>query len=180
MMPIGPLMIEHRITERMISLMKEESGEMEAGRVDLHFVEATVDFFRTYVDLCHHGKEEAILFRSLDHKDISHEHRKIMDELIEEHELARRIIARLERATERYAEGDLHGLTEMRNEMEEMTVLYPDHIRKEDKHFFVPSMGYFSQAEQSAMLSEMTDFDRQMIHKVYRGVVERLETRKTS
>jgi hypothetical protein len=31
MMPIGPLMIEHRLMDRMIALMKEESRRMEGG-----------------------------------------------------------------------------------------------------------------------------------------------------
>jgi len=31
---------------------------------------------------------------------------------------------------------------------------YPRHIEKEDKHFFIPCMEYFSEAEKEAMLKE--------------------------
>ncbi len=49
------------------------------------------------------------------------------------------------------------------------------HIEKEDKRFFPASMGYFSQAEQDAMLEEMWEFDRGMIHEKYDAVVDCLE-----
>ena len=66
MLPTGPLMMEHRIIERMVKLMNEESHRIEErGRVDLGFIDATLDFLRTYADRCHHGKEEGILFKDL-------------------------------------------------------------------------------------------------------------------
>jgi hemerythrin-like domain-containing protein len=49
------------------------------------------------------------------------------------------------------------------------------HIRKEDKDFFIPVMAYFSEAEQDAMLDEMWESDRDMIHEKYEDVVEALE-----
>jgi hemerythrin-like domain-containing protein len=179
MMPIGLLMIEHRLTDRMIALMKEESRRIGEGRVDIRFIGAAVDFFATYADLCHHGKEEEILFRALGGKGISAEHKRIMDELIEEHERARKIVAGLDSARDGYAHGNPDAVAEMRKRIEEMTELYISHIEKEDRRFFIPSMDYFSKVEQSAMLSEMREFDRQLIHKVYRDAVERFERRKT-
>lgn len=65
--PIGPLMIEHRLIERMISEMKNETERIRNGeKPDLSFIETAVDFIRTYADACHHGKEEDILFRDLE------------------------------------------------------------------------------------------------------------------
>jgi len=66
MMPIAPLMIEHRLIERMIKVMKNEVNVISAtGRARPEFIDAAVDFIRTYADRCHHGKEEDILFRQL-------------------------------------------------------------------------------------------------------------------
>lgn len=146
--------------------------------MDIRFIEVTVDFFATYVDLCHHGKEEEILFKGLGIKEIPSAHKRIMDELVEEHERAKRIVAGLDLARDSYAHDNVNALAEMRERMKEMTELYPVHIEKEDTRFFIPSMSHFSKVEQSAMLSEMREFDRQLIHKVYRDVVERSERRK--
>lgn len=59
--------------------------------------------------------------------------------------------------------------------MEILAKFYPKHIKKEDKHFFIPCMDYFKDAEKDAMLNEMFEFDRSMIHEKYTDVVEAYE-----
>ena len=82
MMPIGPLMIEHRLIERMVDLLKKEFHTIsETQVIDTSFIEEAIDFFKVYADRCHHGKEEDILFRDLSKKDLSPEHKVMMDEL---------------------------------------------------------------------------------------------------
>ena len=49
------------------------------------------------------------------------------------------------------------------------------HIEKEDKHFFIPAMDYFSRDEQQKMLDEFREFDRKMIHEKYRAMVGQRE-----
>jgi hypothetical protein len=46
--------------------------------------------------------------------------------------------------------------------------LYPAHIEREDKLFFQPVMNYFSAQEKDEMLKEETEFDRHIIHRIYR------------
>ena len=54
MMPIGPLMIEHRLIERMITLLKEALREAEEQqRVDPRFIDSATRFIREYADLLH-------------------------------------------------------------------------------------------------------------------------------
>src|SRR5450756_838852 len=89
MKPIGPMMREHRLIERMLALLKQELGTIDARqKADPVFIETVVDFFKTYADRTHHGKEEEIYFRDLARKSISAEHRRIMEELVEEHILS--------------------------------------------------------------------------------------------
>jgi hemerythrin-like domain-containing protein len=96
MMPIAPLMIEHRLIERMITLMGKELERItKSNEADPSFIDSIVDFIRTYADHCHHGKEENILFRELRKKSLSPEHKNIMGELIEEHSLGRKTAGRL-------------------------------------------------------------------------------------
>ena len=66
MRPIGPLMREHRLIERMVALMRAETEKISrTGEARPDFITSAVDFFRTYADRTHHGKEEDILFRDL-------------------------------------------------------------------------------------------------------------------
>jgi hemerythrin-like domain-containing protein len=187
MQPIGPLMIEHRLIERMIALMGKEltrikdnvAVEREFAFVDPVFIDTAVDFIRTYADRCHHGKEEDILFAALAQKDLSQEHRELMAELIEDHAWSRQTTASLVEAKNDYLLEKAGALADLLLHLEEMVVFYPRHIDKEDKRFFIPCMRYFSEAEKAEMLEQMAEFDRQMIHEKYRGIVEGIEHRKS-
>ena len=181
MLPIAPLMIEHRLIEKMIALMQNRLEEQRAtGRVDVEFLDDAVRFVRVYADRTHHGKEEDILFRDLANREMSEEHRRTMAELVEEHGFGRKTVAALADARMRYAGGDASALAEMSNSMEVLVGFYPRHIEKEDRHFFIPVMEYFSSAEQAAMLDECNEFDRRMIHEHFRTVVDNWRLRPAS
>src|SRR4030067_3235222 len=174
MMPIGPLMIEHRLIERMVGLLSREIGTMrEKGEMNLGFIEGAVDVFRPYADRCHHGKEEHILFRDLAMKTLSPDLHRIIDELIREHRFGRELVGKLAGAKDRYAQGDMGVQNEINVFLKELIEFYPAHIEKEDKHFFLPSMEYFNKEERNAMLQEFGEFDKGLIHEKYKQLVER-------
>lgn len=176
MKPVGPLMIEHRLIERMIRVLDVELARIrEIGDFDPVMVDTAVDFIRTYADRTHHGKEEDILFRDLGKKPLPEDLKRIMDELLHEHDQAREMVASLVGARERYARQDPDALPEVMELMKELITFYPIHIAKEDKRFFLPCMDYLSREEQDGMLAEFWEFDRRMIHEKYRKVVERFE-----
>jgi hemerythrin-like domain-containing protein len=174
MKPIGPLMREHRLIEKMLSFFEGETKRItEQKKVDPLFVDTAVDFIRTYADRTHHGKEEDILFRDLIKKQLSREHARIMEELVEEHKYARKTVGMLVDAKERYLKGE-NTSQEVISLLGELARFYPIHIEKEDKHFFYPCMDYFTREEQDRMLTEFHEFDRNMIHEKYRNIVDRI------
>jgi hemerythrin-like domain-containing protein len=175
MLPIGPMMIEHRLIERMIKVMDSEAKRIEKeGVLNLVLIDKAIDFVRTYADRCHHGKEEGILFRELEKKNISGDHKKIMDELIQEHKLGREMTGLLAEAKEKVAsENQVSSVVEI---MKKLVEFYPKHIEKEDKHFFMPVMGYFTESEKQGMLAEGYEFDQKLIHEKYLGIVKESET----
>jgi hemerythrin-like domain-containing protein len=179
MMPIGPLMIEHRLIERMIALIKKEWQRIEAeNTVQVTLIENMVDFIRMYADRCHHGKEEDILFRDLEKKDLPNKYQKTMQELIQEHVYGRKTVGKLVAAKEQYVKGNSESLGVIKEAFRELIEFYPKHIEKEDKHFFIPCMDYFTQEEQDQMLREFWDFDKKLIHEKYKKLVETLESEK--
>lgn len=168
----GPLMIEHRLIERMLSIVRNALSEIEARhKIDPVFVDTTVDFIRVYADRTHHGKEEDILFRELENKKLAEQDRRIMEELIEEHVFGRKTTKALVEANDRYRNGDQAALTDIVANLKALTEFYPRHIEKEDKVFFPSSRNYFSDEEDQAMLTEFYEFDRKMIHEKYESMV---------
>jgi Uncharacterized conserved protein len=176
MLPIGPLMIEHRLIEKMIAVIKKEIARMEQqGKINPELIDLAVDFIRMYADRCHHGKEEDILFRDLNKKPLTGEHQQIVNELVEEHQQARKTVADLVEAKGRYLRGDPEALPLMLDRMKFLVDFYPKHIEKEDKHFFMPIMNYFTQAEKEAMLQEEWEFDKNLIHQIYKNKISEAE-----
>jgi hemerythrin-like domain-containing protein len=172
MLPIAPLMIEHRLIEKMIAVIRKEIDRSESkGNIDLEFIDTAVDFIHTYADKCHHGKEEDILFRDLKKKELSDELKGIVSQLIEEHQLGRKAVWDLLEAKRKYVQGDKEALAVILNSLRYMTEFYPKHIAKEDKHFFLPCMNYFTSEEKEAMLKEEWEFDKNLIHQIYKDKI---------
>jgi hemerythrin-like domain-containing protein len=181
MKPIGPLMWEHRLIERLLKLFEEHIMKIRReNAIDPVFIDNAVDFIRTYADRTHHGKEEDILFRDLAKKQLSTEHARIMAELVEEHKYARTVVGRLVNAKKKFLAGDKAAVQDAIACLKELSEFYPKHIEKEDKHFFFPLLGYFSKDEQDAMLNEFREFDRNMIHEKYTKLVDTLEQTKNT
>lgn len=171
----APLMIEHRLIERMLKLIEKEAEHIrKTGEIDSVFIDNAVDFVRVYADRTHHGKEEDILFHALAKKHMTEDEKRIMAELVQEHALGRKTVGELVEAKKLYFSGDPSALSVVREKLEFLVSFYPRHIEKEDKVFFPAMMKYLSAEEQERMLGEFAEFDRTMIHEKYRHLIEEL------
>ena len=177
MKPRGPLMIEHRLIEKMLGFAKSQADVI--GRQDLldpSLIDTVVDFIRTYADKTHHGKEEDIMFKDLAAKSMKPEDEKVMRELVDEHIFARKIVADLVQAKMDYIAGKRDALKTIKEKLEILVEFYPVHIEKEDKLFFPNTEKYLSDKEQESMLLKFQEFDSSMIHEKYKSVVASLLT----
>jgi len=171
----GPLMIEHRLIERMLALVKKSLEQIEATKqVDSSFIDTVVDFIRMYADRTHHGKEEDILFAELADKKMSDYDLKVMNELVEEHAMARKTTQELVDANSQYRAGKKSALGVIAAKLKVLADFYPQHIDKEDRVFFPATRKYFSDHEDLLILKAFWDFDRKMIHEKYRSVVQNM------
>jgi hemerythrin-like domain-containing protein len=169
-------MIEHRLIERMITLIKQKLNRIETtNQIDPLFIDTVVDFIRIYADRTHHGKEEDILFRKLSNKQMLDQDIQIMDELVDEHVLGRKTAKELVEANAQYRMGEKSALAVIVSKLKKLVDFYPKHIEKEDKIFFPAYMKYLSDEEDQLMLKEFYEFDREMIHEKYKLVLQKLE-----
>lgn len=160
----GSLMIEHRLIERMLLVIKGVLADIESKhKVDSVFIDAVVDFIKVYADQTHHGKEEDILFRELNKKELTVEDRQIMEELIEEHVFGRQTTKALVEANTRYRNGDETALTDIAANLKTLTLFFPS------------SRKYFTDEEDKNMLAKFLEFDRNMIHEKYKSLVDEFE-----
>ena len=175
-MPVEVLISEHRLIEHAVSVLKKEQQRIVAyGKVNPNFIVVAVDFFRTYADRYHHGKEEGILFNELSRRKMSEADAQMMRELILEHAYARKTVFNLEKLKESYIAGQTDALSGIVESLNALIDLYPKHIEKEDKHFFYPSMQYFTGKEQDGMLQKFQEYNRDFTDNRYKQIIETQE-----
>jgi len=177
MIPIGPLMIEHRLIDKMIELLEKESKRMrETNVMDIKFISQAVDFLKMYADRCHHGKEEEIYFKKLNTKQLSTQDSDMLKNLLDDHARARSLVAKIsDNLEEIYSESRSQITKKTASIIEDLTRLYRSHVHKEDKQFFVPSINYLSKEEKDDMLCQFWEFDKGLIHEKYRSVLLQFE-----
>ncbi len=173
--PSGLLMKEHRIIERVITGVGREVQHIRAsGEVDIGFLDQAIDFMHTYADRTHHGKEEGILFATLENKSLTEQERETMEGLVEEHRFVRAIVARLSKIRHNsLCEGEMVGVAVI--QLQQLVEIYPRHISREDRLFFPAVMKYLRQDECSTMVSEFQAFDGGVVHEKYARVAQTLE-----
>jgi hemerythrin-like domain-containing protein len=174
-LPVDILVNEHKLILQAVDLLRKENEKIQTSKtVNANFITKATDFFRTFADRFHHGKEEGILFRDLSQKKVNKSDHLIMTELMQEHAFARRTVKALEDAKEKYIAGNTESLNEVLDLLATLIKLYPAHIEKEDKHFFYPCMEYFSGLERQNMLTSFLEFNQNFTEKRYKQVIDSL------
>ena len=174
--PVDILVTEHKLILQTVEKIKKEIGQIEATKVvNTHYLVTIVDFFRTYADKFHHGKEEGILFRALAQRNLKETDQKVMMELMMEHGVARHTVTALDKAKEEYIAGKQDALKHILDQLSTLIKLYPAHIEKEDKHFFYPSMEYLTVQDQNDMQTSFITFNQNFTDKKYQQVIDQLQ-----
>jgi hemerythrin-like domain-containing protein len=82
---------------------------------------------------------------------------------------------RLIEVNQAYRKGHAEAAPTILECVKALVEFYPKHIEKEDRYFFLPIMDYFSKEEKADMLNEEYEFDRVLIHDIYRDRVMKEE-----
>jgi len=160
LMVISPLMVEHRLIERMIKIIGAELDIAKStGLMDPVKIDSFVEFMRMYADKIHHGKEEAILCKEIEKKNISIVHKAKVVEIVGEHIYGRSLVDRVVDAANKYKAGQNERLADIIFTFSEIAIFYTRHIDKEDKHLFVELMRYFDFTEHDRMVKASQAYD---------------------
>lgn len=170
MNPTETLKHEHKIVLLVLKGAEREARSIETGgAVHVEDVEQMVDFFRNFVDRCHHGKEERHLFPAMQGKGMSAERGPIAV-MLHEHEQGRAAVRAISAALERVKGGDLGAGAELADALLGYVELLRNHIAKEDNVLFPMADGILSESEQGNLA---VLFDRVETEEIGTGVHER-------
>ncbi len=167
------LLYEHKIIFQLLEKLRFKIDSMRKSKeLDLRFIDLFTDFFTTYIDIYHHGKEENLMFEKLKKKKLSESHKEEMDLLLKQHNLGREIVEKVIVLSAENLKGKTFNLQEILDLLGKFHKLYIEHARIEDESFFPKAINYFNDNEKEQLLQDFFKFNIKMIDQKYKALIE--------
>lgn len=168
--PTAMLRHEHEVILRALRLLQRLGQGLEAGKpVNRHALAWLVDFFRTFVDRCHHAKEERHLYPALERQGIPR-HGGPVGVMLYEHEQGRAFIRAM-------VEGNDQQLAEA---IRGYGTLLSGHIEKENGILFPMAEQVLAEEEQHGLVQAFDAVEQEVvgpgIHERLLSELDRIET----
>jgi hemerythrin-like domain-containing protein len=181
MQPIKDLKMEHDAVQLTLRILDkicqkiEQSGEI----LDIQHLDQLLEFFKVFVDKCHHGKEEELLFPALENAGVSREGGPI-GVLLQEHQQGREYVQNMNAALAQYAEGNRTAIGEFVKTAKAYTNLLNQHIDKENGVLFPFAETHLSEQERAKLWEGFELIETQKIgigkHDEFHKMLENLES----
>jgi len=154
MQPIKDLKIEHDAVQVTLRILDKicQRFEMVGNELDIRHMDQLLDFFRVFVDQCHHGKEEELLFPALETIGVSYNGGPL-EVMLHEHQKGREYVRTMADAIDQFKKGDWTAANEFVKTAREYINLLNQHIYKENNVLFPLAEKHLSK-EELARLSE--------------------------
>lgn len=171
---------EHNNIKRMLKVVRSISYEiMTLGDYDLEDIPRIIDFIRNYADKHHHGKEEDILFDTMN-KDIDKLAKSgAITGMYIEHDLGRVYMKNLENGLERFQDGQDDGRLDIIANGIAYSDLLHRHIEKEDTIMYKFAEDMLSQDSKSYIEDKCQEVEKEASEKglqdKYLSLLEELE-----
>jgi hemerythrin-like domain-containing protein len=180
MNPIETLKNEHeavRLTLRILDTIV--AGAEKTGTVSRpEHLEMLLEFFRVFVDTCHHGKEEALLFPALEAAGIPREGGPI-GVMLNEHERGREHVRGMKAALTRVQDGESTAVTDLAQHARAYIQLLDQHIEKENNVLFAMAAQHLPAARLNQLNGEFEKIETEKIgagrHEAFHRMLDELK-----
>lgn len=173
------LIQEHNDVLQMLKILGSAATKLENGAdVNPLHLEAVLEFLITFVDKCHHGKEEKLLFPALINKGIAKDNGPV-GVMLSEHVSGRAFIKGMSDAVTAYRNGNSSVIPEFINNARGYIILLNQHIMKENNILFRMADNALSEAEQNQLFQEFDKLETTEIgadiHHKYHAMLQELQ-----
>jgi hemerythrin-like domain-containing protein len=174
---VDDLRTEHDIVLEVLGRLERAVSAAERGAlVPAEVFTDIQEFFITFVDRCHHGKEEAEVLPRLK----AGAYADLAQRLEEEHGTGRRLAGAYAEAVEDYVPGDVETSTKLADAARAYSALLREHIELETEEF-LPAMDSELFPQDGAMFEGFEHIEEERIgpgmHEQLHAMVEGLEAR---
>jgi len=178
MTPTDVLREEHKGIRQVLRIFETMCTRLDSGaQVPGEDPAWMMDFFETFVDRCHHGKEERYLFPALEAAEIT-DGKALRNQLLQEHRLGREHVVRMKNTLTRSGPQGPSVFAELPSLARLYIRLLTDHIRKENDLLFPAVDRHVPKARQHEMIAEFHRLERDEmgvgIHEAFHERIEKL------
>lgn len=167
---------EHRMTEKVLEIVKAEADKLRNDQGNPKVVEQALDFFSVFTDGCHHQKEEKVLFPMLEARGVS-KGGGPTEVMLAEHDRGRGLLAGMKESART---GDWQGFHDKTNEYVE---LMKGHIWKEDDVLYPAARKVLSADDRTSLAEGFERVEESVgegTHERFAAMVHQLETQSGS
>ncbi len=172
------LITEHESVLKMIKILESIATKLDKGEnIWASDLEAALDFLRVFVDKCHHGKEENLLFPKLVETGIPNEGGPV-GMMLREHVIGRNYIAGFAEGTAKYKAGDREAKAEIIENIRGYGELLTSHIFKENNILYKMADMHLTPRQQNDLLANFEKLEGEVLgrekQEAYRQLLDRL------
>lgn len=159
------LKAEHEGITIILKVLDQIASNLESGEdFEVGQFEQILKSLQVFVDRCHHGKEEDLLFSALEEAGVSNEGGPIGQMLLE-HEQGRSLVRDLNNALTRHKGGIAETSSDIITAASNYTTLMYQHMEKENSVLFSTADSLLSAERQNSLFDEFEKLEEERIGK---------------
>lgn len=156
---------EHQGVLLALSILEKINKKLKKGeKVNPEHLEQLLDFIRVFVDKCHHGKEEDLLFPAMEKAGVLKDGGPI-GMMLEEHDLGRNYVKDFAKSLEEFKKGDVRAASKIIKSTSGYIALLKEHIDKEDNILYMIADVHLPPKKQKELLGEFEKVEEEKIGK---------------
>ncbi|MCF8092489.1 MAG: hemerythrin domain-containing protein [Desulfotignum sp.] len=164
MKSIDQLKNEHEGIKIVFRVLRKMCESLQSNQtIDTTHFEGILDFFQIFVDKCHHGKEEDLLFPAMIQAGIPEQ--GPIEAMLSEHATGRSHIKTISQAFTRFKSGDTAVAGALAHACEQYILLMLDHIYKENNILYPMGESRFSQDIDEKLFQDFETLEQERIGK---------------
>jgi hemerythrin-like domain-containing protein len=161
----------------MLSILGQGCHQLEStGNLNKEHLEGILEFLKVFVDKCHHGKEEELLFPALVAAGVPADGPIAV--MLREHEMGRNYIKALSAAFARYTTEDKASSKDIVQNTQDYISLLSNHIEKENNILFAMADSHLSEERQDELFEGFERIEVERIgigkHEEFHGLLKKL------
>lgn len=168
---------EHEGVKVMLGILEKVCKQLEkTGTLNKEHFERILGFLKIFVDRCHHGKEEELLFPALEAAGVPKD--GPIRVMLQEHELGRKYIRAMSDSFAGFTIGDKSASQNIVQNAQDYITLLRDHIEKENNILFAMGDRLLSKKTQDELFEGFEKIEEERIgiskHEEFHHLLEKL------